>query len=294
MVGTTVYYLHEDALGSTRLVATASVTVTFSSNYVPYGSNYAISGKEVFMYTGKAYDTATGLYYYGARYYDPGVGRFVTEDSYTGDLNDPLSLNLYIYARDNPERYVDPTGHMILLSAMMIDGMIARPYVVQPATPVAVVESTSSVSDTERKRNEYVYTKMEKIGVTAFGGYTDTELTRNEWTSPAIGITGRGPTSESLRTTTPSNSMNSICIVPPGYTQPAGPIPGFGVDAIPLGGDLGPYVAGGLLAVQLYNTIIAPPLKLPMIPNPYSPDHSPGCDYPSSFGPVLTMYPVFP
>ena len=111
MVGTTVYYLHQDALGSTRLVATSTVTIKFSSNYVPYGNNYAISGKEVFMYTGKPYDSATGLYYEGARYYDPATGRFITQDSITGFQEDPLSLNRYMYARDNPMKIVDLAGH---------------------------------------------------------------------------------------------------------------------------------------------------------------------------------------
>jgi len=43
MVGAGVYYLHQDALGNTRLVTTASVTITFSSNYVPYGNNYNVT-----------------------------------------------------------------------------------------------------------------------------------------------------------------------------------------------------------------------------------------------------------
>ena len=111
MVGTTVYYLHQDALGNTRLETTTTVSVKFSSNYVPYGKNYAVSGKEVFMYTGKPYDSATGLYYEGARYYDPTTGRFITQDSITGVQEDPMSLNRYIYARDNPMRYIDPNGH---------------------------------------------------------------------------------------------------------------------------------------------------------------------------------------
>jgi RHS repeat-associated protein len=62
------------------------------------------------MYTGKPYDSATGLYYYGARYYDHLLGRFLTQDSHTGSLNDPMTLNLYIYGRDNPLKYTDPTG----------------------------------------------------------------------------------------------------------------------------------------------------------------------------------------
>ncbi len=132
MAGTGVYYLHQDALGSTRLVATSTVSIKFSSNYVSYGQNYQVTGKETFMYTGKPYDSAIGLYYYGARYYDPSTGRFVTQDSYQGSKDDPMSRNLYIYARDNPERMVDPNGHMFL-SAVMIDGVFSRPFVVQPA-----------------------------------------------------------------------------------------------------------------------------------------------------------------
>ena len=71
MVGPTVYYLRQNALGNTRLETTSTISVSFSSNYVPYGKNYAVSGKEVFMYIGKPYDSATGLYYLGMRYYNP-------------------------------------------------------------------------------------------------------------------------------------------------------------------------------------------------------------------------------
>jgi len=43
------------------------------------------------------------LYYYNARFYNPDLGRFVTEDTYIGKTTDPMSLNRYIYARVNPE-----------------------------------------------------------------------------------------------------------------------------------------------------------------------------------------------
>jgi len=165
MVASNVYYLHEDALGSVRLVATATVTIKFSSNYMPYGSNYAMTGTEVFMYTGKMYDASTGLYYLMARYYDPTIGRFVTEDSYTGDDSDPMTLNRYVYARDNPERYTDPNGHMFVVetdSGQEIGG----DYLYKPA----VVETVTN-SESERKRNEYVTdTAMTTYQNTAFGG----------------------------------------------------------------------------------------------------------------------------
>ncbi|MGD0476935.1 MAG: RHS repeat-associated core domain-containing protein [Nitrososphaerales archaeon] len=105
------YYVHGDHPGSARLVMTNSLTVAFSTNYVPYGPNYGSSGSEVFMYTDKPYDSVTGLYYYGARFYDPATGRFITQDSYTGTTRDPVTQNRYIYASDNPMKLIDSNGH---------------------------------------------------------------------------------------------------------------------------------------------------------------------------------------
>ncbi len=65
------------------------------------------------LYRGYEYDKETGLYYLNARHYDPRVARFMQEDTYTGDINDPLSLNLYTYVHNNPLRYTDPTGHWV-------------------------------------------------------------------------------------------------------------------------------------------------------------------------------------
>ncbi len=62
-------------------------------------------------YRGYEYDSETGLYYLNARYYDSETARFLTEDTYRGEKNDPLSLNLYTYCKNNPLKYVDPTGH---------------------------------------------------------------------------------------------------------------------------------------------------------------------------------------
>ena len=53
----------------------------------------------------------TGLYYLQARYYDPSIGRFLNEDTYEGQIDNPLSQNLYTYVSNNPLIYSDPTGH---------------------------------------------------------------------------------------------------------------------------------------------------------------------------------------
>ncbi|REK67790.1 MAG: hypothetical protein DF221_00850, partial [Brevibacillus sp.] len=47
-----------------------------------------------------------------ARYYDPKIGRFISEDTYKGQVDNPLSLNRYTYVHNNPLRFVDPSGHM--------------------------------------------------------------------------------------------------------------------------------------------------------------------------------------
>lgn len=66
-------------------------------------------------FTGKYLDDATGLYYYGARYYDPALGRFVSPDPlYMSDpercTTSPIACNLFAYANNNPMAFIDPTG----------------------------------------------------------------------------------------------------------------------------------------------------------------------------------------
>jgi len=60
-------------------------------------------------------DGGTGLMYYGARYYDPQVGRFAAADTIIPNPNNPQDLNRYAYVRNNPLLYVDPTGHWCIL-----------------------------------------------------------------------------------------------------------------------------------------------------------------------------------
>jgi len=65
-----------------------------------------------FKYAGEVYDEETGLYYLKARYYDPALGRFINEDSYEGQVNNPLSLNVYAYGYNNPIGYIDSSGNI--------------------------------------------------------------------------------------------------------------------------------------------------------------------------------------
>jgi RHS repeat-associated protein len=55
-------------------------------------------------------DPESGLYYYGGRYYDPELGRFISPDPFVPEPSDPQSLNRYSYVLNNPVNYIDPTG----------------------------------------------------------------------------------------------------------------------------------------------------------------------------------------
>jgi RHS repeat-associated protein len=112
VTGGTTYYYHEDRLGSTRSTTYVpeKVAVSFSSDYQPYGQSFGASGSEPFQFAGRLLDSATGLYYFNARFYDPSIARFTTKDSARPNVQDPPTFNSYAYARDNPLKYSDPTG----------------------------------------------------------------------------------------------------------------------------------------------------------------------------------------
>ena len=112
--GITTNYYHTDALGSTRLVTDGSKKILFSDSYQPYGPDNLSSGSETYKFTGKPVSQTTGLYYDYSRWYDPSIGRFISEDSYPGHLSDPQSLNYYVYVENNPVSNADPTGHFLI------------------------------------------------------------------------------------------------------------------------------------------------------------------------------------
>ena len=85
--------------------------------YTPYGSlavnelaNGQTSQPVNHYFTGKELDS-TGLYFYGARYYDPEIGRFISADTIVQEPFNPQTLNRYSYCGNNPINYVDPDGH---------------------------------------------------------------------------------------------------------------------------------------------------------------------------------------
>jgi len=101
-----------DALGSVRQLTNVQGNITLAKSYAPYGETLASaeSGTSPFAFTGEQQDPS-GLTYLRARYYAPGMGRFLTQDTWDGDANKPMSYNMWNYGYSNPILYLDPTGH---------------------------------------------------------------------------------------------------------------------------------------------------------------------------------------
>jgi RHS repeat-associated protein len=101
-----------DHLGSVRQVVDADGNVVQSTSYTPFGEVMESEGsrQSVFGFTGEQTDE-TGLMYLRARYYAPGVGRFITVDPWRGDMTKPMSSNSWLYVYANPVNMIDPSGY---------------------------------------------------------------------------------------------------------------------------------------------------------------------------------------
>lgn len=98
--------IHADGLGSIVAMTDAAGNVTSRRQYDAWGNLEVGADQPGYAFTGREWDPETGLYYYRARYYDPKVGRFLSEDP----IGFAGGINLYAYVGNNPIGWVDPTG----------------------------------------------------------------------------------------------------------------------------------------------------------------------------------------
>jgi RHS repeat-associated protein len=81
--------------------------------YKAFGASRFTSGTTPtsYRYTGQREEISFGLYYYGARWYDPALGRFTQADTIVPDPTDAKQYDRYAYVSNNPLKYTDPSGH---------------------------------------------------------------------------------------------------------------------------------------------------------------------------------------
>jgi RHS repeat-associated protein len=105
--GSNVTYMHQDQLGSTRLLTDQNRNVVGTYSYDAYGktSSHTGSASTPIEYAGQYLDAESSLYWMRARYYDPTTGSFTTIDPLIA-----LTNAAYGYAADNPANATDPSG----------------------------------------------------------------------------------------------------------------------------------------------------------------------------------------
>ena len=104
----TYYHYACDEMGSITDITDTNGTVLNHYAYDAFG-NRTVEEETVenrLGFAGEMLDAVTGQYYLRARFYNPVIARFLSEDTYYGD-----GLNLYAYCHNNPVGYVDPSGH---------------------------------------------------------------------------------------------------------------------------------------------------------------------------------------
>jgi RHS repeat-associated protein len=105
-------YLLPDAQNSTRAVVNAAGNITSNYDYDAFGNLQGTPSLETnYLYTGQQFDDVSELYSLRARYYDASIGRFLSSDTWAYDYGNPVELNRYVYAANNPVTWSDPSGY---------------------------------------------------------------------------------------------------------------------------------------------------------------------------------------
>jgi RHS repeat-associated protein len=139
-----IQYFRRDHKGSITLCFDSTGQVVNQVVYDGYGSPLTILGNDDgdVKYENKPWDADLGLYYYGARYYDPFTGRFISPDSQIGAVSflQPDAFNRFAFELNNPVNYIDPNGHTASWVAGLIIGLIAV------AAGIAIVASLGTAT----------------------------------------------------------------------------------------------------------------------------------------------------
>ncbi|WP_339674176.1 RHS repeat-associated core domain-containing protein [Dasania marina] len=143
-ISESVVFVQTDLLGSPVLETDEGGNVLHRSYYKPYGETRG--GQRVGVgYTGHLEDEDLGLTYMQARYYDPDIGRFYSNDPV--EFNSVNNFNRYSYANNNPYKYIDPDGQdpYLVSRPLTFTSLANHNFIVYNATsigdPNAIVRS---------------------------------------------------------------------------------------------------------------------------------------------------------
>ena len=126
---TTVTYTHSDHLGSPAAATNAAGALLWREDYTPFGEarQAPAANDDGESFTGHIADTDTGLVYMQARYYDPAIGRFLSNDPVGFASGGVGYFNRYAYVGNNPLNATDPTG-MVQVVKVQASGQASGPH----------------------------------------------------------------------------------------------------------------------------------------------------------------------
>lgn len=117
------FYYHPDHLGSSGYITNLDGEVVQHIEYVPFGEVFIEERNSIwntpYLFNAKEFDEETGLYYYGARYYDPRLSLWISTDALQEKYPQHTS---YLYVGSNPVNAIDPDGHKIVFINGKIGG----------------------------------------------------------------------------------------------------------------------------------------------------------------------------
>jgi RHS repeat-associated protein len=124
-----LYFVHSDhpsaalraGLGSTSVMSDqAGNAIGEAIRYFPYGTTRTGNPGTLptdYLFTGQRQEAPLGgPYHMGARFYDPATGRWLSADTIIPDETDPQALNRFAHTLNNPLKYRDPSGHVVMVS----------------------------------------------------------------------------------------------------------------------------------------------------------------------------------
>lgn len=180
------YKYNYDGRGSVTNLLDNNNTSVVEYNYQPFGETEILGTKaneleNTYQFNAESTDALTGLQYLRARYYNSKTGRFTSADTYLGEITDPLSRNLYLYTKNDPVNYVDPSGHLfetITKIAQTVQNMVQT----AAQKVVETIESSPILSAVKNVVKGAINTVVNKV----VNSNAANRTTNNLWTPPAI------------------------------------------------------------------------------------------------------------
>lgn len=132
------FFYHPDHLGSSSFITNLEGEVVQHIEYVPFGEVFIEERNSVwntpYLFNAKEFDEETGMYYYGARYYEPRLSLWMSVDpiynydprnsenyldgEHNGGVLNPYNLNPYVYCYQSPVIFIDPNGKQTIAPAL--------------------------------------------------------------------------------------------------------------------------------------------------------------------------------